>query len=193
MSDLTKQALVESFKKQLRSKPFDKITVSDITDDCGLSRQTFYYHFDNMFGVIRWAYANDAEEEFRGNKAPITWRDGVESMLRYTLKERDLIEGAYNSRTRTELLDYYMESSRHRIGQMVSEREVGEMAPEDKEFVVAIYSYAFVGIMRQWIEDGMKTSPEELTDKIATFVHSSFDRTLMAFRQPGSARTGAKP
>ena len=52
MSDLTKQALIASFKKLLETEPFDKITISDITNDCGLSRQTFYYHFRDIFDMI---------------------------------------------------------------------------------------------------------------------------------------------
>ena len=45
MSQITKRALAESLKKLLLEKPLDRITVSDITEDCGVSRMTFYYHF----------------------------------------------------------------------------------------------------------------------------------------------------
>jgi AcrR family transcriptional regulator len=44
MSEITKRALSASLKKLLGSKPLSKITVSDITADCGVNRQTFYYH-----------------------------------------------------------------------------------------------------------------------------------------------------
>ena len=55
MSQVTKRALVASLKNQLLKKPLDKVTISDITDDCGISRMTFYYHFKavprkNAFG-----------------------------------------------------------------------------------------------------------------------------------------------
>ena len=45
MSLLTEKALAASLKKLLEKKTLDKITVKDITDDCGVNRQTFYYHF----------------------------------------------------------------------------------------------------------------------------------------------------
>ena len=48
MSQVTKRALVASLKNQLLKKPLDKVTISDITDDCGISRMTFYYHFKDI-------------------------------------------------------------------------------------------------------------------------------------------------
>ena len=46
MSTITKRALEASLKKLVKTKPLNKITVSDITDDCGINRMTFYYHFN---------------------------------------------------------------------------------------------------------------------------------------------------
>lgn len=190
MSDLTKQALIDSFKKLQRDKAFDKITVSDITDDCGLSRQTFYYHFDNIFGMIRWIYTNNSDKDLRSTSGPVTWQEGVYSILKYSLQEKEMITGAYNSKYRGDLMRYYMEASHRFIGQVIAEREAGAMEPGDKSFLVASYSYAFVGIISQWISNGMTEDPEDLTKKISMFVNASFDRTLMAFRQPGMNRSG---
>lgn len=45
MSQITKRALEQSLKNLLLKKPLNKITISDITEDCGINRMTFYYHF----------------------------------------------------------------------------------------------------------------------------------------------------
>ena len=45
MSQMTKRALVHSLKELLTEKPLDKITVTDLTEHCGVNRMTFYYHF----------------------------------------------------------------------------------------------------------------------------------------------------
>ena len=52
MSLLTEKALAASLKKLLEKKTLDKITVKDITDDCGVNRQTFYYHFHDVFDLV---------------------------------------------------------------------------------------------------------------------------------------------
>ena len=46
MVNQTKQALEASLKHLLLQKPLDKITISDLTKDCGISRMAFYYHFN---------------------------------------------------------------------------------------------------------------------------------------------------
>ena len=51
-SQLTKRALEESFKRQLSTKPFSKITIADIAQDCGISRMTFYYHFKDLYDLM---------------------------------------------------------------------------------------------------------------------------------------------
>ncbi len=62
MSNLTKRALEASLKKLLLKKPLDKITISDIADDCGMNRMTFYYHFQDIYDLIDWSFAEEAEK-----------------------------------------------------------------------------------------------------------------------------------
>ena len=54
MSQITKRALAASLKRLLAEKPLSKITISDITDDCGINRMTFYYHFQDIYDLIEW-------------------------------------------------------------------------------------------------------------------------------------------
>ena len=56
MSDITKRALATSLKKLLSQKELTKIAIKDITDDCGVKRQTFYYHFADVYDLIEWIY-----------------------------------------------------------------------------------------------------------------------------------------
>ena len=53
MSQVTKRALEASLKNLLLQKPLSKITISDITEDCGINRMTFYYHFKDIYDVRR--------------------------------------------------------------------------------------------------------------------------------------------
>ena len=61
MSQVTKRALVASLKNQLLKKPLDKVTISDITDDCGISRNTFYYHFQDITALLEHILNADVE------------------------------------------------------------------------------------------------------------------------------------
>ena len=63
MSDLTKRALEQSLKNLLLQKPLHKITISDIADDCGINRMTFYYHFKDIYDLVEWS-SNGAAKQF---------------------------------------------------------------------------------------------------------------------------------
>ena len=184
MSDLTKQALIASFKKLLETEPFDKITISDITNDCGLSRQTFYYHFRDIFDMIRWIYNSESLNEIGGRGGYGTWQDKIRELFDYTLNNKSLILGTFNSKCRNDLVGYYMYVSIRKISDIVEMKSDGDIAEKDKKFIASVYAYAFVGIMVDWISDGMKESSEEMVDRVYKIVMSNFDRTLAAFRQP---------
>ena len=184
MSDLTKQALIASFKKLLETEPFDKITISDITNDCGLSRQTFYYHCRDIFDMIRWIYNSESLNEIGGRGGYGTWQDKIRELFDYTLNNKSLILGTFNSKCRNDLVGYYMDVSIRKISDIVEMKSDGDIAEKDKKFIASVYAYAFVGIMVDWISDGMKESSEEMVDRVYKIVMSNFDRTLAAFRQP---------
>ena len=184
MSDLTKQALIASFKKLLETEPFDKITISDITNDCGLSRQTFYYHFRDIFDMIRWIYNSESLNEIGGRGGYGTWQDKIRELFDYTLNNKSLILGTFNSKCRNDLVGYYMDVIIRKISDIVEMKSDGDIAEKDKKFIASVYAYAFVGIMVDWISDGMKESSEEMVDRVYKIVMSNFDRTLAAFRQP---------
>ena len=62
MSNITKKALEASLKQLLLQKPLNKTTVSDIAEDCGINRMTFYYHFKDIYDLVEWACVEDAAQ-----------------------------------------------------------------------------------------------------------------------------------
>lgn len=65
MSQITKRAIEASLKNLLLKKPFDKITINDIAEDCGISRMTFYYHFKDIYDLVEWACEEDAKKYWK--------------------------------------------------------------------------------------------------------------------------------
>ena len=59
MSQITKRALEASLKNLLAKRPLDKITVTDITEDCGINRKSFYYHYQDIYSVLEWIVARE--------------------------------------------------------------------------------------------------------------------------------------
>lgn len=184
MSDLTKQALVASFKKLLETKEFDRITISDVTNDCDLSRQTFYYHFRDLFDMIKWIYNTETINGKAYREAYESWQEEIRSLFEYSLNNKALVIGTFNSKCKNNLIGYYMDVSNRKIAEIVDIKSEGSINDKDRKFISSVYAYAFVGIMVDWISEGMSESTDEMVDRIYKIIMSNFDRTLAAFRQP---------
>ena len=59
-SENTKQALAAALKQCMKQKPLDKISIREITDLCGLRRETFYYHFSDIYALVKWMFEEEA-------------------------------------------------------------------------------------------------------------------------------------
>ena len=85
MSLTTKQAFAASLKQQLKEKPLDKITVTDLVEDCEVNRQTFYYHFQDIYDLIEWIYVSEAARILGDKKTAATWQQGFQNILVYLI------------------------------------------------------------------------------------------------------------
>ena len=77
MSQITELALVQALKNLLSVKPLNKITISDITNECGINRMTFYYHFQDIYDLAEWACIQEMDKVLQQNKTHDTWQEGV--------------------------------------------------------------------------------------------------------------------
>ncbi len=187
MSDLTKQAIVASFKKMLETKEFDQITISDVTNECGLSRQTFYYHFHDLFDMIKWIYNSETINGTANGFTYESWQADIKSLFEYSLNNKSLVMGTLKSKYRNDLIGYYKDISNRKIAEMVNTRAGNSISEKDRKFISSVYAYAFVGIAVDWISDGMEESADEMVDRVYKIIMSNFDRTIAAFRQPRPA------
>ncbi len=182
MSDITKRALEQSLKNLLAKKPLNKITISDITEDCGINRMTFYYHFENIYDLAEWACVENAKRAIEGKKTYDTWQEGLLNIFHAVLENKTLILNVYHCVDLEQLERYLNPLVRALILSIVEEKAVGLCVSEDdKTFIASFYEYALVGIMLNWIHDGLRENPEILTDRIATLLHGNIEKALSDF------------
>ena len=106
MSQTTKRALEASLKNLLLQKPLNKITINDITEDCGISRMTFYYHFKDIYDLVEWACAEDAARALEGKKTYNTWQEGFLNIFHAVLENKPFIMNVYRSVSRERIEQY---------------------------------------------------------------------------------------
>ncbi len=58
----TKIMMAEALKRLIKDRPFAKITVQDIVNECNINRNTFYYHFESNVDLLYFAYAQEVKK-----------------------------------------------------------------------------------------------------------------------------------
>ena len=183
MSQVTKRALESSLKKLLLEKPLHKITVSDITDDCGINRMTFYYHFKDIYDLVEWSCEEDASRALAGKKTYETWQQGLLQIFEAVQENKPFILNVYRSVSREQVEKYLTPLTDDLLMGVINELSAGMVVrAEDKAFIAQVYSYAFVGLMLDWIKDEMKQDPETLVNRFALVIQDDVSCALNRFR-----------
>ena len=183
MSQITKRALEQSLKNLLQQKPLSKITISDITEDCGISRMTFYYHFKDIYDLVEWACAEDAARALQNKKTYDTWQQGFVQSFHAVRENKVFVMNVYRCVNREQVEKYLVPLTDQLIMGVITERAAGMTVREaDQQFIAQVYSYAFVGIMLDWIRDDMRADPEELVNRLAMVIHGGITQALERFR-----------
>ena len=106
MSNITKRALEDSLKHLLLKKPVNKITINDITEDCGVNRATFYYHFQDIYALIEWSCEEDSRKALSNNTTYDTWQQGFLNILHAVEDNKPFIVNVYRHVSQEQILQY---------------------------------------------------------------------------------------
>lgn len=183
MSQITKRALEESLKKMLLKKPVNKITISDITEDCGINRMTFYYHFKDIYDLVEWSCVEDAARALDGKKTYDTWQQGFQQIFQTVLDNKPFVQNVYQSVNREQVETYLYSLTHNLLIGVIEEKTVGmQVRDEDKEFIADFFKFAFVGLMLDWIRNGMKKDPQQIIDRLSILIEGDITRALNKYR-----------
>ena len=186
VSQTTKRALEASLKKLLLQKPLNKITINDITEDCGVNRMTFYYHFKDIYDLVDWILVEDAAEALEGRQNFETWSEALLDALQRIQDNRVLVLNVYRSVSR-EQVEQYLYKMLDPLLRMFVERENIPVQEEDKQFIIDFYKYALVGMVLEWIRRDMKTEPAIMAERLNIMMHGDLKRALLRFSTDGRA------
>lgn len=158
MASFTKFAILKVFGDLAASRPVDKITVKDITDQCGISRNTFYYHYQDIYQVLK-AYVQYSAEHVIELMVEDEGEDGKAGLkeIRYLEANRELLCNLYRSAANEEVRNCLQSASQIIFDRLIESVSQGmEVQAEDKKILSAVCQYTVRGIMTSWMEeDGM--------------------------------------
>ena len=183
MSQVTKRALVASLKNQLLKKPLDKVTISDITEDCGISRMAFYYHFKDIYDLVEWSCLEDAKMALEEKKTYDTWQQGLLQIFKAVQENKPFILNVYRCVHREQVEKYLQPLVDQLLLNVINEEAAGiTVRDEDKQFIAQVYSYMFIGLMLDWIKDDMREDPQQIVEKLSKLIKGSVSVALSRFK-----------
>ena len=126
-TNATKIALGESLKKLIRTKRLEKITINDLTADCGISRMAFYYHFKDIYDLVEWVCMEDGKKALQDKKTYDTWQEGVSLVFDAVLENKEFITNVCRSVGRERVERYLYQFTYDIVREVVEEkcRETG--------------------------------------------------------------------
>lgn len=179
-SDATKVAMSNALKEQLKKKKkLSKITINDIASACNISRMTFYYHFQDIYDLTEWTLEEAAGRAIGENRTYESWQQGFEGLLRELQANQTLILNIYRSMDREMIERYLLKKAESLLMPVVEHESHGLPVNEENRRRVAIfYSYAFLGVLMEWIGKGMAAPPREVVKMVSAIVQGDFRNSL---------------
>lgn len=179
---ITKKALANSLKELMKDISLNKISVKQIVEDCGLNRQTFYYHFQDIFDLIEWIYRTEAVESISQYRSYDTWTDGFYKIFIYIEDNKAFCLNTLNSLGRNHLDMYLYAVTNELLMGVVNEVSCNmNVNEEDKKFIANFYTHAFTGLVIQWMKEGMKENPKVIIEKLSELIEGNFIRALQRY------------
>lgn len=163
-SNLTKKAIALSAKELTKEKPYDKISISDIADRCGIKRQTFYYHFQDKYELLVWIYFN---ELFAPNMEGISlenWDEKLGAILAQMQEEKKFYINTIKH-AEDYIIQYMLEVAEQTFEEAIDKLdEKSHLKNEERGIFARFFAYGICGIIVEWAKGGMKMAPEKLAD-----------------------------
>jgi probable dihydroxyacetone kinase regulator len=190
MSSMTKKQLTVSLKKLMSKLSLDKITVKDVALDCGVNRQTFYYHFQDIYELLGYIFKTEALGAIRDYKTYETWQLGFLKIFKYVEDNKAFCLSTFCSLGRDHLEQFLNDVTFDLLYSVVEElsnsnniSRAGIISKEDKIFIANFYTYAFVSLLLAWLKTGAKENPENIIEKLAKLIDGDISRAIEKYIQ----------
>lgn len=152
-------------KELMTQKPLNRITVAEIMRGCGMARQHFYYHFDDVYDAVRWIFEEEAVALLREHEGVMLWQDGLLQLFQYLQENRAFCLCALRSMGRDHLKRFFQTDIRAIIQSTIRliAAELGyEAGEQELAMLTQFYVGALESIVEDWLLGEIQGTPEEL-------------------------------
>ena len=155
MPNFTRRAIKESFLKLLNQRPLNQITVKDIVEDCGINRNSFYYHFADLPTLLEEIMAERVSMLVESHPTIDSVQEGSDAIVEFVTRNKRAIYHIYNSLSRDVFERHLMEVCRYIVSTYLS--TMLESTDEaDRAAILRFHKCVCFGSIIDWLNGGMK-------------------------------------
>ena len=165
MANFTRRAIKETFLKQLNQRPLSQITVKDIVEDCGINRNSFYYHFEDLPALVDEIVKEQVQALIQNHPTISSVEECFDAVIELVMENRRAVYHIYNSLSRDVFERYLMEVCHYVVATYIEAAFAGrEDEDKNKEMLIRYHKCACFGHIIDWLNSGMK-------DDISAYFH----------------------
>jgi len=168
----TKSMIADAFLQLSQKKSLDKITIKDIVEQCGISRQAFYYHFEDIIGVIQWCIEIRMQQDFQRSLELEDPREAILLMITGVLDNRESIRRLYASQHKEQIEQIVIQTFCSLLKEIRTKRLRRKSYPTiNADTTLRFLAYGLSGIVKDAVQSG-DCDAEFLSDEIYALINS---------------------
>ena len=172
----TKKSLADSLRRAMEKKTFSKITVSEIIEDCGVNRKTFYYHFRDIYDLLRWMLDQDAIEIVKKFDLIEDYEEAITFVMNYVEENEHIINCAYDAIGHDHVKSFFYADFIALINALIIEAEnrMNSVLNDNyRDFLSKFYTEALSGMLMEWISKKNTVDRQQIIDYISSTIRIS--------------------
>lgn len=174
-----KKLISSTFVKLVSKKAFDKITIKDIVDSCEINRNTFYYHYSDIYGLLEEIFKTELNIVIERHKETGSYMDGLIEVAQKAYSHKKFIFSICSSRSFDYFEHYMYRACKPIMIEVVSSLASDlDLPDDDLDFIASFYEYACMGVVTEWFKTGMRESPEVFAGRL-WFVMDNIRRAVL--------------
>lgn len=196
--DDTRTRLARALQRQLATISLDRVTVSCLAREAGVTRQAFYYHFADVADLAVWTFQTEVADHILAHRTRAQWADGFLQLMSYMQDHADQSHAVLEALSHHELEGFFYRQLHVMMTSIVDEvldgagpirRGDPHLTPHDRDFVIDHYTLTVLGHFMHWLAGDMRADPVDLVSDMEVVMDGAVGESIRRL----TLRTGATP
>ena len=147
--------------------------MSEIIADCNVNRKTFYYHFEDIYDLLKWTLEQEAIDVVKNFDLLIDYEDAIRFVVEYVNKNAHILNCAYDSMGRDELKRFFYNDFAGIVKNVVEEAKIScgvKVDADFENFLCEFFTEATAGLLVNGFKDKGKLKQENVCKNIAVMI-----------------------